>query len=562
MSAPDLPHAEGALLRRLEVETGLPTDRLRPGSSVARRYIPSSRTGGLRGFHLTIGKASAAGGASYTWSVETAVNGRSQRLRVANAKLTPMETALQAAKDVKRDASHGADPKEERAREVAQKREAQASKRAARRTVREVLDMYLERQRKNRRPSAEQLAQFYAEPTSRTLKIKGVNRTQLKPILKDLDKAVGTYTEERAQRLVSLYAERGLRMEKAALDHMHAAFNMIVKDIKLSKAFGIAINPFARVKLTEPPNAGVPEDAEDDNIEGTAPAVSDDGEGTRALSANEIKALWEGLHAVSKVSAGNGAMLEVRTDDATRIALLLVLTTGQRVDQVLRTRVRDLDLEAGIWSIPLAHRKIKRKLVQSNRPKDKGPHEVPLHSMAVELWRQALALRTNAKNHWVFPAYDRQGGEVTGSRDHRTLNRFVTRWCMRTGFKHFTPRDLRRTWTTQAGRWRLSYEIRERIMDHALPGIGADVYDEGDYLDQKRDLMNDYDGFLSAMLSGDERLNKAMMEAQRHGKTDKLRALVAARKAGNTARVAALEAELLDEAPTESNVVALVRNVG
>lgn len=482
-------HQQPNFLRRLMAETALGAEQLAPSSSVTRRYLRLEGAPDLRGFHLTIGAASAVGGASYAWAVESVLpaTGKRQRLRVADAKLTTMETAIGLARELKRDMKGGTDPKAEREAEKIKVKERAAAKVALRRTLRELLDEYLARQVKQKRPSAELLRSFFSEPTEATLEAKDCTRLELKPVLRLLGTPAANVTPEAAQKLVRSYETRGLRMAQAALEHLRAAFNVALDDATQAKAFGITANPFARVRVSEAPD----QDADEDD---------DNERGTRALSEKEVAALWHDLHARTTVTAGNGAQLTVQVDARTRVALLLTLATGQRVEQVLKTRIQDLDLKGGVWTIPTAHRKVRRTLRASKRAAAKLPHRVPLHNLAVSLWNEAISLRTNTANPWLFPNTNRKGEEQLTYRDHRTLSKFVSRWCERTEFDHFTPRDLRRTWTTQAGRWRLDYEVRERIMDHALPGIGAKVYDEADYFEPMADLMEAFGHRLAALI--------------------------------------------------------------
>lgn len=473
-----------ALLRRLAHETGLSLEELAPPpTSTVRRYIDSQHSGGTTGLHLVV-----SSGGSYAWSVRVtlAATGERPRLRLGNAASMLIETAIEEARKLHDTAQAGIDPKAERLRAKEKHQQVKAAKLAARRTVRDLLDVYLARQKKQKRPSADLLELFYAEPTKETLAIKSVSRTQLKPVLALLDKPVADIDDEKAQALVRRYESRGRAMAQAALEHMRAGWNVILDDAVQRKAFGIERNPFARVQVSEAPDTTAEED--------------EAGTRLRALSEKEVKSLWAGLHEESIVTGGQGAQMRVKVDDRTRLALLLVLACGQRVEQTLMTRAQDIDFDEKTWSIPVAHRKIRRSLRTSKRAAAKRPHIVPLHSMALDLWRQVLELRTDGTNPWLFPSMDRLGKERHAPRDHRTLSKFVSRWCERTGAADFSPRDLRKTWTTQGGRWRLDYEVRERIMDHALPGIGAAVYDEHDYFEAMRELMDAYGAKLAELV--------------------------------------------------------------
>jgi integrase len=56
----------------------------------------------------------------------------------------------------------------------------------------------------------------------------------------------------------------------------------------------------------------------------------------------------------------------------------------------------------------------------------------------------------------------------------------------------FSARDLRRTFKTLAGSMGISLEMRNRLQGHALVDVGSIYYDRFDYLDQKRDAMEQW----------------------------------------------------------------------
>ena len=95
----------------------------------------------------------------------------------------------------------------------------------------------------------------------------------------------------------------------------------------------------------------------------------------RVLSAQEIATFWERLDTASRMSQG------------VRVALKLVLVTGQRPGEVCAMEWKDLDLDGGWWDLPDAKTKSKRK------------HYVPLTSLALE-----LLLTRPRGDQWVFPS--------------------------------------------------------------------------------------------------------------------------------------------------------------
>jgi integrase len=147
-------------------------------------------------------------------------------------------------------------------------------------------------------------------------------------------------------------------------------------------------------------------------------------------------ALWKALKdptAFRKPTAdGKGETLQVGRP--VRIALQLSMLTLQRRAEVSGMRVADLDLEAGVWSIP-------PELTKASRA-----HVLPLAPMSVELIREALALRPGPDaqgrvSPYVFPGRDapleRPIAPAALSHAFRDLRAAI-------GAEDLTPHDLRR----------------------------------------------------------------------------------------------------------------------
>lgn len=187
-------------------------------------------------------------------------------------------------------------------------------------------------------------------------------------------------------------------------------------------------------------------------------SVSRKPRGQRNLSPAEIRMLWQ-------------------TDLLTRpmhLALLLILSTGQRVEEVLEATWSEFDLAQKLWTIPGERRK--------NRNKTTEPHLVPLTYLHMALLRAIKA--ETAHGTYLFPS--RTGN---GPRRYDSLNHAVRRYIEASGMASFSPRDLRRTFKTVAGSFGLSLEIRNRLQGHGMSDVGSVHYDRYDYLTEKRAAM-------------------------------------------------------------------------
>ena len=125
----------------------------------------------------------------------------------------------------------------------------------------------------------------------------------------------------------------------------------------------------------------------------------------RVLSAGELAALWSAL--------------ETETDAGLRAAFVLMVTTGCRSSEAREARWRDLDLEAGIWSIP--------------DTKAGRPQEVVIPAAACELLK----------------AIPKKGPFVCsgrfGDKPRAELGPAFERIATRAKLADVTPHDLRRT---------------------------------------------------------------------------------------------------------------------
>lgn len=216
-----------------------------------------------------------------------------------------------------------------------------------------------------------------------------------------------------------------------------------------TKDFQIAFNPVATVRKS----------------------VSRKPRGQRNLSADEIRSLWQ-------------------TDRLTRpmhLALLFILTTGQRVEEALEASWSEFDLTQKLWTIPGERRK--------NRNKTTEPHLVPLTYLHVALLKAIKA--ETGHDTYLFPS---RTGE--GPRRYDSLNHAVRRFIEASDMTSFSPRDLRRTFKTVAGSFGLSLEIRNRLQGHGMTDVGSVHYDRYDYLVEKRAAMMVWTRSLRRLLKG------------------------------------------------------------
>ena len=96
---------------------------------------------------------------------------------------------------------------------------------------------------------------------------------------------------------------------------------------------------------------------------------------------------------------------------------------------------------------------------------------------------------------FLFPARG-----TGGPRRYDSLTKPVAVFVKQSGMPSFSARDLRRTFKTLAGSMGISLEMRNRLQGHALVDVGSVYYDRYDYLDQKRDAMEQWGAGLQKII--------------------------------------------------------------
>lgn len=189
--------------------------------------------------------------------------------------------------------------------------------------------------------------------------------------------------------------------------------------------------------------------------------------GIRFLSPAELRAFWTWCEEN-----------EFRTPLCA--ALRLQAATGQRVKEIVRITAASYDAAEQIldWS----------------KTKNGHPHSIPLPAQAIEVMR---CLRPN-RHGLFFPHRFRGDQPALYTGPHKV----VSMYCAETGAREFTPRDLRRTWKTLAGKAGLSKEIRDRIQNHRRADVSSRHYDRWDYMPEKREAMARWSEFLADVLDG------------------------------------------------------------
>jgi integrase len=185
----------------------------------------------------------------------------------------------------------------------------------------------------------------------------------------------------------------------------------------------------------------------------------------RVLSDLDLVAIWK---AGESIGYPAGIMLQ-----------LLVLT-AQRRNEVASMRWQDLDLEAGLWTIP------------AEISKNGKPHLVPLSRMAMT----RLALVPRLHEVFVFPARGRSETTFSG------FSKLKSKTMQLSQVDGWTLHDLRRSAATLLARLGVAPHVVERVLNHMSGSFGgvAGVYNRFQYVPEMRDGLERLAGHIEGHL--------------------------------------------------------------
>jgi integrase len=164
----------------------------------------------------------------------------------------------------------------------------------------------------------------------------------------------------------------------------------------------------------------------------------------RTLTADELTALWQAIEKLPELP---------------RAYFRVALLTGARRNEVRCMLWSELDLEAGLWRLP------------ADRNKSGRAFEIPLSRPVVETLRALPRI-----------------GPVVFARDGKrpmTLHQLIERVRGEAGLLDVRLHDLRRTLRTGLAELGVTFEVAERVLNHAMPGLQA-VYNRHNYSAEKR----------------------------------------------------------------------------
>jgi integrase len=211
--------------------------------------------------------------------------------------------------------------------------------------------------------------------------------------------------------------------------------------------------------------------------------------GQRVLADGEIRLFWEGVLAAADTRR-------------TGLALRLALLTGCRVGEIAgisRGELQNTDNPtSAAWLLP------------GSRTKNGRDHLVPLAPMARQTVLDLLAMIDSGETYLLPTRSRSRKGPMRSNSLTQAMAYFggrlqpgvddpaIATWSADPP----SPHDLRRTLETRLASIGIPKEIRDRCLNHIPADVGTRHYDRHDYQHEKRAALAQWEGLLTAILSG------------------------------------------------------------
>jgi len=379
-------------------------------------------------------------------------DGKERFLKLGRYPECSLSEARRRCRDVRDEVQRGLDPQAERERRAAERKRAEEERKVRERleamsgSVAQLFEAYIGYlESEKSRGSARQVRQAYEKDVLAVL---------------DPDMKARDVTPEHIRLILNRITKRGAKIQANRVrSYLMAAFKHGIEhdnnpeNLDADVLFGLRANPVRDIPRI----------------------VKQEAVGERDLSRTELATFWRSLDEYQGM------------DYLTKTAFRLVLATGgQRIKEVIEAPWSEFDIDRRLWEMP------------SNRTKNGHPHIVPLNDLALSILEELRALTGDSR--YLFP----KRGDDNAPMPLASMSKALMRYCERTGFERFTPRDLRRTCKTRMGELGLSKEIRDRLHNHALQDVSSKHYDRYDYLAEKTAAMTAWGEYLGAVIAGAE----------------------------------------------------------
>ncbi|CRM04650.1 Putative prophage CPS-53 integrase [Pseudomonas sp. 28 E 9] len=165
-----------------------------------------------------------------------------------------------------------------------------------------------------------------------------------------------------------------------------------------------------------------------------------------------------------------------------RSAIMLMIYTASRPGEVRHAEWSEIDLDAAIWTTPAAKMKARRE------------HAVPLPTQAVELLKSMLPITGGLR--YVFTNRNDPTMPIGTNYANNVMD-----LCGLTGKQ--SPHGFRHLFSTEMNGRGYNRDWIERQLAHADSSFIRDVYNHAAYLEQRREMMQEWADLVSSGPSGE-----------------------------------------------------------
>lgn len=204
----------------------------------------------------------------------------------------------------------------------------------------------------------------------------------------------------------------------------------------------------------------------------------------RMFSDEGLAVLWAVTGNAMGPRGREGADKNARLELEMALALRFLMLTLTRRTEAAGARWAEIDMKAGLWTIP------------SERAKAHHLHVVPLSAAALDILRLARALHPHSP--FVFPSTQTANAHL----DPHAVTRAVSRICARHKIPAGSPHDIRRSGaTTLVARYGIGRLVVGYLLGHtAKEGASVTgIYDRHSYIPEKRAALEQWANHLHGL---------------------------------------------------------------
>lgn len=166
----------------------------------------------------------------------------------------------------------------------------------------------------------------------------------------------------------------------------------------------------------------------------------------------------------------------------------ILIATCTRKGELIKAKKAHVDVAALTWLIPAENSKNGKEFT------------IPLAPVVAGWFKELIAM--SGSSQWLLPTFSRRGRIEDRHMSDKTLNAALER-CPNVRVRAFTPHDLRstaRSYLTAKPPHGLGVDVivAERCLNHSLGGLVA-VYDQHDYMDERRSALLKWANFLAEL---------------------------------------------------------------